>query len=351
MIGGSIMPHEVTQAMLEASRHFVSLEELHLAVGSRIAALTRNEAAVVTSGAAAGLAVSVAACMTLNDPSRAIDLPRTDGLKREVLIFGNQRNGFLKAVDLTGAQIIEWNEQGPDAAQKLEEAINEQTACVLYFDTSNYTIKDLSLEQIIQICKAQGVPIIVDAAAQLPPVENLWRYTEMGADMVIFSGGKTLRGPQSSGFIVGKQACIEACRLFVGARESIGRPMKVGKEELAGLLAAVERYIGLDHALAKEAHERLVQIICDQLADAGIPATLTYPGPTGQDYSLVKIDCSGLSLRSDEIAEKLLSGSPSILIASPPGPNSFSINPLHIQEQEAVIIVDRLKAIMLQDRT
>ncbi|MDF2670742.1 MAG: hypothetical protein K0R67_3048 [Paenibacillus sp.] len=349
MIGGSIMPQEVIQAMIEASRNFVSLEELHLAVGARIAELTRNEAAVVTSGAAAGLTVSVAACMTLNEPSRAIELPRTEGLRGEVLIFGNQRNGFLKSVDLTGARIVELNEQGPDTAKQLEEAIHDQTACLLYFDTIGYALSDLSLEHIIRICKARGVPVIVDAAAQLPPVENLWRYTEMGADMVIFSGGKTLRGPQSSGFIVGKLAYIEACRLFIGARESIGRPMKVGKEELAGILAAIERYVGLDSGLVKEAHDRLAQSLCDQLSEAGIQAALTYPGPTGQDYSLVRVDCSALSLRSDEFAEKLWSGTPSILIPSPSDPDTFTLNPLHIQEQEAVIIVNRLKEILSEN--
>jgi L-seryl-tRNA(Ser) seleniumtransferase len=345
MIGGSLMPAEVTDAMAEASRHFVSLEQLHLKAGERIARLTRNEAAVITSGAAAALTVATAACMTGADEAKARQWPLHDGAKNEVVIHRCQRNGFDIAIRQTGATLVEIGDSEGTTAAQLEEALGDSTACVIYFDTPQYAQGALSLEEVIRISGLKGVPVVVDAAAQLPPVSNLWHYTERGADLVIFSGGKTLRGPQSSGFIVGKERYIAACRLYVGARNSIARPMKVGKEEIAGLVAAVERYVNLDHAAMKEQHERLVGRLCAGLNQAGWNAERTYPGPTGQDYSLVHVRLDPQAGVAERLSKQLLDGTPSILVALMPDKRGLVLNPLHLNEAEVEQILTRMSAL------
>lgn len=342
MIGGSIMPAVVIEAMADAGKHFVSLEQLHQKAGERIAKLTRNEAAVITSGAAAALTVATAACMTGTDDARAREWPPHNGTKNEVVIHHCQRNGFDLAIRQTGATLVEIGDSEETTAAQLESALSDRTACVFYFDTLQFTRAALSLEEVIRISSLKGIPVVVDAAAQLPPVSNLWRYTEMGADLVIFSGGKTLRGPQSSGFIVGKELYMAACRLFVGARNSIARPMKVGKEEIAGLVAAIERYVNLDHAAMKEHHERLVGRLCEGLVQGGWLAERAYPGPTGQDYPLVHVKLNHPDGSAEQLRDQLLNGTPSILVALTPDKRGLALNPLHLNEVEVEQIINRM---------
>ncbi|WP_135548135.1 aminotransferase class V-fold PLP-dependent enzyme [Paenibacillus cymbidii] len=347
MIGGSRMPPEVVAAMAEASRHFVPLEELHLRVGARIAELTRNEAAVVTSGAAAGLTVATAACMTGTDEKLVRKLPTLEGIEKcEVVIHRCQRNGFDMAIAQTGARLVEIGDVESTFAWQLEDAIGPRTACVVYFTSSQYDRGALPLADVIRIADARGVPVVVDAAAQLPPVDNLWRYTRMGASLVIFSGGKTLFGPQSSGFVAGREALVAACRLHVGARISIGRPMKVGKEELAGLLAAVERYVALDHEAVRAGHEALVGRLCAGLREAGYAASRQYPGPTGQDYPLVRVDLGEAPFSAERLAAALREGEPGVLVALTWDRRDVLLNPLHLREDEAEVVITRMRAVM-----
>jgi uncharacterized pyridoxal phosphate-dependent enzyme len=238
MLGGSLMPEPVLAAMSDAASSFVHLPELHDRVGERLAMLTHNEAACVPCGAAAGILVAVAACMTRDDLSQATALPDISGLRRsEVIFFRGHNNGFLSSVLEAGATLIEVGAD-PD---ELRQAITDKTAAVLWFDGNFWGEDAPPLAPTLASAHERGVPVIVDAADQIPPLSNLWRFTrDEGADLAIFSGGKGLRGPQSSGLIVGRADLIPACRANSGPPHSIGRPAKVGKEELLGLLAAVE---------------------------------------------------------------------------------------------------------------
>src|SRR5262245_28785400 len=232
------MPDPVLAAMHDAASAFVHLPELHDRVGERLAALTQNEAACVTCGAAAGILTAVAACLTRDDLNRAADLPSTDGLARnEIVAFRGHRNGFMSAARETGAIVIE---VGADPAA-LQRAITPCTAAVLWFAGDFWGDDALPLAPTIAIAHRHEVPVIVDAADQIPPISNLWLFTlDEDADLAIFSGGKGLRGPQASGLIVGRSDLIRACRANCGPYDSISRPAKVGKEEMLGLLAAVE---------------------------------------------------------------------------------------------------------------
>ncbi|HEY8741956.1 MAG TPA: aminotransferase class V-fold PLP-dependent enzyme, partial [Chloroflexota bacterium] len=236
-LGGSIMPAPVVEAMSSAAQSFVDLIELQRRVGERIAQMTHNDACYVSSGAAAGITLAVAACIAGVDPALTSSFPYLDGRPRDVIVWRSQRNGYDYAARLTGARLLEI---GP-STQELTAACNERTAAILWFAGANYAAGALTLEEIVPIARQAGIPVLVDAAAQIPPVANLWRFTkELGADIAIFSGGKGLRGPQATGLVLGRPDIIEGCRVNGSPNHALGRPMKVGKEELAGILAAVE---------------------------------------------------------------------------------------------------------------
>src|SRR5690606_15924451 len=173
--------------------------------------------------------------------------PDLTGLKNEVVCHKAHRNGYDHAVRSVGVKMVEIGSVEHTDPAEMEAAINDKTALAFWTQGAMSGPGDIPIEQFIQIAHARGVPVLVDAAAQLPPVENLWRYTQMGADLVVFSGGKDLHGPQASGLILGRKDLIEACAVNGSPNASIGRPMKVGKEEMVGLLAAVKWYLGLDH--------------------------------------------------------------------------------------------------------
>jgi L-seryl-tRNA(Ser) seleniumtransferase len=249
-LGGSTMAPHVAQAMADSAGVFVNLFDLQAAVGDKLAELTHNEAAYVTNGAAAGLAIATAACITGEDVSLMARLPmQTEGLKNEVVVHRSQRNWYDVAVRQVGVKLIEIGHSMETFPWELDAAINERTAAVLYFAGTHLNRNTLPLEYVVERAHARGVPVIVDAAAQVPPVENLWTFTrDIGADVAIFSGGKNLAGPQNSGLVVGKRSLINAMRLNGPPHQRIGRAMKVSKEAMVGLLAAVEHYLTLDEA-------------------------------------------------------------------------------------------------------
>ncbi len=266
-LGGSIMPPEVRAAMTAAANSFIDLFELQEKVGNRIAELTHNEAAYVSSGAAAGITLSTIACLVGTDRDKAMRLPDVSGLdKNEVIMFKAQRNSYDFAISQTGARLIE----AASSAGDLQAKINSKTACVFWFAGENFVVPGVSIEEVITIAHARNVPVIVDAAAQIPYVANFWHFTkDLEADAVIFSGGKGLRGPQSSGLVLGKQSIIDGCRAQGAPNHGFGRPMKVGKEEFAGILAAVQWTLEQDEDELIGGYEQVVANWMEDLA--GIP--------------------------------------------------------------------------------
>jgi uncharacterized pyridoxal phosphate-dependent enzyme len=346
-LGGSLMPPEVVAAMEEASRWFVDVHALQASVGERIAQLTRNEAAYVCSGAAAGLTLATAACVAGADPAAIARLPDLAGLRDEVIIHGSHRNGYDHAVRQVGIRVIEIGNEGGTTRAELDAAFSPRTAAFVWFQGAMTGRGDLTLPEVIDAARAREVPVIVDAAAQLPPVENLWRFTQMGADLAIFSGGKDLRGPQSSGLILGRRALIEACRLNGSPNYSIGRPMKVGKEEMAGLLAAVRRYLAQDHEARAQWCGRVVEEWNEALNELpGVPACRDFPNEAGQPLprTLVAVDAGLAGIDRNGVVAKLAEGDPAISVA-PAGTNSFYLNPMTLEPGEERLVLERLLAI------
>ncbi len=346
--GGSLMPPEVLAAMAEAAQHFVDIDELQQKVGERIAAWTHNEAAYVSCGAAAGMVLSTAACITGLDPEKRARLPYTDGMKNEIIIHKCWRVGYDFAIRQAGGKLVEIGTEHSATADDMERAINEKTAAIFYFYNVSQMGGYVPLEEGIAIARHHGVPLIVDAAAQIPPVENLWRFTQMGADLALFSGGKGLCGPQSSGLILGRKDLIEACAFNACPRAFIGRPMKVGKEELVGLMAAVRWYLDLDHAALMQSYEDQVQAVITAFADhPNVTARRDFPSEAGQPMPRAEIilDEPALGITRDEVLRQLRDGEPSILLAEA-GKSGLYINPQTLRQGEVQIVIERVKQVI-----
>lgn len=347
-LGGSVMPPEVVEAMVEASKNFVDLEELQRRVGEELAKITKNEAAYVSSGAAAGLALATAAIVSQGDPAAIQRLPDTTGLKNEVIIHKSHRNGYDHAVRQIGVKIVEIGMATRTFPWELEAAINDNTAAIFWFQGAMTGRGDIPLEKVIEIANKHNVPVVVDAAAQVPPVENLWRYTQMGAALAIFSGGKDLRGPQSSGLVVGRKQLIEWIRPNGSPNHSIGRPMKVGKEEMVGLLTAVKLYVNRDHEARASQDEEVVAGWCAELSrHAGVKAERSFPNEAGQPLPRAKvtIDPDKADVSRDWVVSRLREGKPSIEVATS-GSDALFLNPMTLADGEEEIVLERLLEIL-----
>jgi L-seryl-tRNA(Ser) seleniumtransferase len=266
-LGGAIMPPQVVQAMVEASRWGAMLSELHYKVGREIARLTRNEAAYISCGASSGITLAIAACMAGTDPELSDRLPDTAGMRNQVVMQACDA-GYKcdSAVRCSGAKIVSIGTARGAAEAELEAAIDEATAAVLIV-VHNHP-GQIPLERVVAIAHRHGVPVIVDAAGAVPPKKNLWRFTrDCGADAVVVSGGKGLRGPQSTGLVLGSRTIVNGCVHHGVPNTRIGRGMKVGKEEIAGIYAAVKLFMEQDERETFAARVRQTDYIASRMAD------------------------------------------------------------------------------------
>jgi L-seryl-tRNA(Ser) seleniumtransferase len=344
-LGGSLLAPPVLEAMQQASSSFIDLYELQEAVCARIAGLTHNEACHVSSGAAAGIMLSVSACIAGTDPERLNAFPYLDGVtKREVIIHRSQRNGYDYAARQTGARLVEIDGH----ADALDGVISDHTACVLWFAGAHFAEGALPLEEVIEIAHARGVPVIVDAAAQVPPISSLWHFTrELGADVAIFSGGKGLRGPQSSGLVLGRRAIIAGCRANGAPNQSIGRPMKVGKEELVGLLAAIEWSLAQDEPATLARYEAIVQGWLTGLGGiTGLTVERGYPSEAGQPHSRAIVHIAPpCPLTRDQAIDALWERNPRIAV-SPIGDDAIALNPQTLLEGEEAFVLEAVREVV-----
>src|SRR5262245_24999674 len=256
-LGGSLMPPEVVEAMAAAARQFVSLTELHAAVGKQIAELLGCEAALVTAGAASALTMATAACVAGKDGAKIRRLPDTAGMKNEIIIQKAHRFGYDHAVRNVGVHLIE-----VETVEDVERAVKGRNVVMMLFYNDFDAIGKIKVEEFCRLGKRLGVTTLNDAAADVPPVEHLSRYLKMGYDLVVISGGKGLRGPQSAGLLLGRKDLIEAAAANNHPNaDSVGRTNKVGKEEIVGMWAALRRFLKQDHAAVWREWEKRVQTI------------------------------------------------------------------------------------------
>ena len=345
-LGGSRMPGVVLEAMNAAAGSFIDLPLFQTRIGDRIAELTRNEAAFVSSGAAGGIVLAVATLMAAPNEPDPMSYPMLKGIaKNEAIVFTSQRNGYDFAILQTGASIVECD----DTLESFESAITGRTACLVWF-AGALAVKSPPIEDVIAIARKHRVPVLVDAAAQIPPVSSLWHYTKaLGCEGVVFSGGKGIRGPQSAGLVLGTRELIAGCRRLSSPTQGIGRPMKVGKEELAGMLAAVQYTLDQDEAAILESYETIVQNWIKDLAGiAGVTTERGFPSEAGQPHAraMVRLD-GGFRKTRDQVVDELKNGDVWIEVSAPVDePNTIALNPQTLTSEEADVVAARLRQVL-----
>ena len=308
----SLMPKEVLDAIQYAAQHFVMLDELHDKVGQRIASLVHSEAAMVTCGAASALTLGTAAVLTGKDPKKIVDLPNLNGMKSEVIIQKSHRFGYDHAVRNCGVQLVE-----VETADDVRKAVGEKTAMMIFYNNNN-PVGQIRDEEFVRLGKAHGIPTFNDAAADVPPVDNLWKYTKMGFDLVAFSGGKGICGPQSSGMLLGRKDLIEAARLNAPPNgNTVGRGMKVNKEEMLGLLVALELFLERDHARERREYDRRAEAIrAAAVAVPGVKAEVFVP-EIANNVPHIRVSWEGADdAAASAVVKAMKDGEPSIGIRS-----------------------------------
>jgi len=350
-LGGSIMRPEVLQAMDDAASAFIDIKKLNLAAGEVVARSCGAERGLVTAGCSAAQVLMVAACMTGQSEQNVEQLPDTTGMKDEVILYKGQRNRYDKAFVTAGATLVEYGTDDSVTADDLAGAINENTACVAYV-VAPFVPPGIGLEETIRVAHEHGVPVIVDAAAEVPPRSNLSKFHNMGADMVAFSGGKGIGGPQSAGVLAGKADLMEAVVMnslnLDSSVAGIGRPMKVSKENIVGMVTALQLFTDSDesaewegwHSKAQYVAERLTGIEGLRVEIEDDPAERQGPQPV----LYFDDDFAGPSIA--EIKELLENGDPGIFVGGGGSRQEINIVMVNVQDGEEIIITDRLNEIL-----
>lgn len=347
-LGGSVLSPGVSEAMKLASQNFIDLPFFHDRAGEELARITKNEAACVSNGAAAGILVSVAACLAGANIELAAELPNAMGLEKvNVLVWRKHvdgflagadqvlHNGYLSAVTMAGGTLR--------IIDEVDELQNSDAA-MLWFPNVYPQVENEEdfFDLFLNRARLLGIPFIVDAADQIPPVSNLWYFTrDKGADLAIFSGGKGLKGPGSSGLIVGKKELIRACRVNSGPEHSIGRPAKVGKEEIAGLLKAVEEILSSDEQSDARKWHSVVDrwlVELDELKHLGVELQKTSTSHSGQPIprAILFLAFADNAIR-DQIIDYLWNQDPSIALLPQEGVG-IALNPHMIKDEEISLV-------------
>jgi len=353
VLSASTMPDEVQAAIALAAKKPVNLSELLDASGAYLAKQLHCEAALVTSGAAAALVVGTAACVTMGNEQAILRIPTdTAGLKNEVLIQKSHRYGYDHALRNCGIRFVE-----VETLQEYEQAFNERTVMAHFFNAAEGKI---SREDWVRVAHQHGVPCFNDAAADVPPVSNLWKYTQMGFDLLTFSGGKGLRGPQCTGLLLGRKDLIEAAKKNNSPNSNtVGRGMKVAKEEVVGLVAAVDWFLKQDDAAMEAEYRRRADVIVQQLNSIPTLQTQIFVPEVANHvpHLLITYDQNRLKITGTEVMQKMREGKPRVELnpstggapasaGLPGGANTIVVGVWMLQPGEETIVGKRLKEVL-----
>jgi len=358
VLSASTMPDQVQAAIALAAKQPVNLNELHDAAGEYLAKRLRCEAALVTSGAAAGLVVGTAACVTRGNDSAVLNIP-TDmgGLKNEVIIQRTHRYGYDHAIRNCGTRFVE-----VETLEQYGQAFSDRTVMAHFFNAGEGKI---SREDWVRVAHSHHVPCFNDAAADVPPISNLWNYTQMGFDLVAFSGGKGLRGPQCTGLLLGRKDLIEAAKKNNSPNSNtVGRGMKVAKEEIVGLVAAVDWFLGQDDAAMEAAYRKRAELIASHLKNIPTVQTQIFIPEVAANHVphlLITYDQNRVKIVGSEVMQKMRAGKPRIELnpstggapasaGLPGGPNTIVVGVWMLQSGEDQIVGRRLREV-LEDAT
>jgi len=336
MHGGSLMLPEVREAMAAASKQFVNLDELMEAASAKLAELTGAEWGIVTCGSAAAVALGTAACVAGNDPVKMLKLPFTEGMPNRVIMPRNQRFAYDQAIRMIGTHIVEI-----ETRADLDAALKEPVAMVALLGTHEHESK-LRMEEIVSVVKPLGIPVMVDAASE--HLENPSPWLVRGADLVIYSGGKFLRGPQTSGLLLGRKDLVQAAWRNASPHQALGRPMKVSKEDIVGLVTAVEYWFKQrDWTAERKKWRDDIETIAKKV---GGVCTFTVLEPEGVErVPRIKVtwDAERTGLDGNALRDKLLAGTPRIVLDDMSATaNSIAVDPFQLQAGEAAAVGDAI---------
>src|SRR6266700_562907 len=345
-LGGSLPRPEVAAVMALAAEHFVSIVELEQAAGKRVVELLKLPAdydAIVTCGAAAGMQSGLAGILTGNNPKFIEQLPDLAGMKSEVIIQKSHRNGFDHQLRATGVKLVE-----VESREDVKRAINSQTA-MMHFSNFANAAGQIKVDEWVKLAHENQIPAFNDAAADTPPVSHLWDYANMGYDLIAFSGGKAIRGPQCAGLLVGKKDLVAYALLNNSPHEdTLGRSQKVGKEEIVGMVKALESYLKEDHeALNKEWQRRLDFISGEVTKIHGV--TTSFPAPEIANHVPhlhIKWDPARILLTPRDATAVLRGANPSIVLSSGEHGEALSMNSFMLQPGEEKIIAQELVKVL-----
>jgi L-seryl-tRNA(Ser) seleniumtransferase len=342
ILTASMMPPEVMRAINFASLQYVRLEELQQKAGERIAELLKCEAAMVTAGAASAITLGTAGVVTGGDPDKVKRIPNDlTGMKSEVIIQKSHRVGYDHGIRNCGVKIVE-----VETKKDLEAAISEKTAMMWFYNNQN-PIGQIRDEEWVAVARKHGIPTFNDCAADVPPVENFWKYTQMGFDLVCFSGGKGIRGPQSAGLLLGRKPLIDAALKNASPNgDSVGRGMKVNKEEILGMLVAVEVFLAKDHAAEWKMWENQIKMIQDAaLSVPGVKAEVHVPEIANHVPALtISWNNNKVKASASDIRDALRTGHPSIETMG--GKDTIDITTWMMNPGEERIVAKRVKELL-----
>lgn len=344
MLGGSVLRPELEAVMAMAGRHFVSIPELEVAAGKRIAAMLKlpeGYTALVTSGAAAAIESGLAGILTGDNETLIKQLPDLTGMKSEVIIQKSHRNPFDHQLRSTGVKLIEI-----ETRDQLRQAVNDRTAMMHFTNFAN-PAGQIKVDEWAKLAKQYNLPCMNDAAADTPPVSHLWDYTNMGYDLVTFSGGKAIRGPQCAGLLIGRKELVANALLNNSPHEdTIGRSQKVGKEEIVGMVKALELYLAEDHeALAREWQGRLEGIAREITKIPGVSTVFFTPDLANHvPHMRIRWD-SRIPLSTKDVSKLLRDSKPTIVIAAEEDPPGLSMNSFQLMPGEDKIVAEQLSRI------
>ena len=349
-MGGSIMPPQVVEAMAEAGKQYVPLRDLQSKAGARIAELTGAEAAFVSSGAASGMLLAGAACVTGDDEAAVQALPDVGGRANEFIISMVDEHYYIhQGFQVSGGTLAKAGTPEGVSVEDYALAVTERTAALVFFLGKQPREQ---LAPIIEVAHQRGLPVIVDAAAQLPPRANLTDIHAMGADLVVYSGGKGLRGPQCTGIVLGREDLVRACAMNSSPNSAIGRGMKVGKEEIAGVVTAVELFMQQDEEAVLRGWEARCHTIAgalDGVAGVTVEDLPAYSNPEGGAHApaspLVRLHFGeSARLSAVQTQHTLAEGNPPVMVDV--FSSTIPIGPMTLQDGEAEVIAVRLREIL-----
>ena len=316
VLGASKIWPELHEAMAQASREYVLLEDLHDAVGARLAELTGSEAAMVTTGCAGAIQLGTCACLTGVDNKKVRQLPDLAGMKSEVIIQKIHRNGYDHAVRNAGVKIVE-----VEGLEQMRNAAGERTAMMYFLGAESgdaeWKTEPVPLDQCLELGRKAGFPVLVDAANMLPPWDNIRKLSAMKTDLIAMSGGKHMRGPQCSGILAGRKELIAAARLNSSPHpDSAGRPLKVGREEMVGVCLACEKYARLDFAaIDRECQAHAEYLAAELKKIPGVEVSFAPHDRTRRVHRVVaRWDEAALRITHDQCEAQLLAGNPRIAV-------------------------------------